>query len=102
MQRKVVRRPATPPHNSPLKKVPSPDTLDLVWIFSELQPSIRNNIYSICFPYFYLLIAIKFWNAFRMLLSVSMMATWVVERLKSKWRNKDSLNIYNNIEDRLR
>ncbi len=33
-------------------------------------------------------------------LSVSMMATWVVERLKSKWRNEDSLNIYGDIEDR--
>ncbi len=33
-------------------------------------------------------------------LSISIMATWVVERLKSKWRNEDSLNIYNNIKDR--
>ena len=29
-----------------------------------------------------------------------MMATWVVKKLKSKWRNEDSLNIYDNIEDR--
>src|SRR6266536_4531247 len=99
MQRKVVRRPATPPHNSPLKKVPSPGTLDLVWIFSELQPSIRNSICSIRFSCFYLLIAIKFWNTLRTLLSVSMMATWVVKRLKLKWRNEDSLNIYGDIED---
>ena len=33
-------------------------------------------------------------------LFVSMMATWVVERLKSKWRNKVSLNIYDDIKDR--
>jgi len=29
-----------------------------------------------------------------------MMATWVVERLKLKWRNEGSLNIYSNIKDR--
>src|SRR6266536_5684046 len=101
-KRKVVRRPATLLYNSPLKKVPSSGTLDLVWIFSELQPSIRNNIYSIRFPCFYLLIAIKFWNTLRTLLSVSMMATWIIKKLKSKWRNENSLNTYNDIEDRLR
>ncbi len=33
-------------------------------------------------------------------LSVSIMMTWMIERLKSKWRNKDFLNIYGDIEDR--
>src|SRR6266536_5440056 len=97
-KRKVVRRAATPPHSSPLKKMPSPGILDLVWIFTELQPSIRNSIYIILFSCFYLLIAIKFWNVLRTLLSVSIMATWVAKRLKLKWRNEDSLNIYGDIE----
>ncbi len=30
-----------------------------------------------------------------------MMATWVVKKLKSKWRNEDSLNIYDDIKDRV-
>ncbi len=29
-----------------------------------------------------------------------MITTWMVERLKSKWGNKDFLNTHNNIEDR--
>ena len=28
------------------------------------------------------------------------MATWVIERLKLKWRNEGFLNIHGNIEDR--
>ncbi len=33
-------------------------------------------------------------------LSVSMITTWMIERLKSKWRNEGFLNIYGDIEDR--
>ncbi len=29
-----------------------------------------------------------------------MMTTWMIKRLKLKWRNKDFLNIYGDIEDR--
>ncbi len=34
-------------------------------------------------------------------LSVFMMTTWMIERLKSKSRNEDFLNIYGDIEDRV-
>ncbi len=34
-------------------------------------------------------------------LSVSMMTMWMVERLKSKWRNEGFLNIHDDIEDRV-